>query len=438
MKISKITAILLLITSFFAVTGCSTEIESQPVVTVRLWDQNVAEAYDLSFTELFEKTGIRATTEVIPWADYWSQLKLDLATNTAADIFWVNAGNFIEYSNQGLLREIHPADFRAEWEGWEPSVVSQYTHNGKLWGIPQLSDPGIGLLYNKEILDRYGVTIDQVRDLEWDPNSDNDSFRTITQLLTRDSAGRSANEKGFDKFRVETYGFNAAFDLNAVVLNFLGSNEASWQKDEEFKFDSKEGREAIGYLVDLINKYHVSPPALETNPPTGSNLNRDLFIQGRMALFETGAYNLANVSTGADFEWGVVQIPRGPAGAVSVTNGIVAAASAKSKNIDAQNTVLKWLAEEGTSYFGKSGAALSAVSSARLSYFEYWRSQEIDISPMIAVLKNGYIQAPRGARYGEAEAAYLPYFTDIFNGNGDINANLADAESKANEAMVGQ
>ena len=406
-------------------------------VTVRLWDSSVASAYQESFAQFYKKTGIRVRTVVIPWASYWTQLHADLATKSAGDIFWVNAGNFKNYARAGLLKPITKRDFGAEWSNWDPSVVRQYTDKNNLWGVPQLSDPGIGLYYNQSLLDHAGITVQQLSRLKWDPQAATDSLRSTALKLTRDSQDRSADSSAFDSAKISSYGFNAAFDLNAIVLNFLGSNGAAWQQGDTFSFDSVKGRQTIQYLVDLINVSKVSPPAVETNPPAGGDLSRDLFIQGKLALFESGSYNLANVLTGAKFKWGIARIPAGPSGAISVTNGIVAAASKYSQNPVATQKVLQWLGGSGAKYIGAKGAALTAVKSARAPFFSFWKAQNIDISPMIQVLDNGYVQAPSGANYASAETAYLPYFESMFAGQLSVPSGLAQAQQAANTAMKG-
>lgn len=307
-KFFRMLALSMMLVSVMGVTAC-TPAQENPVITVRLWDENVAAAYDQSFEQLYKETGIRAKTVVVPWAQYWTQIRTDLTTGSADDIFWLNAGNFETYAKEGLLLPITERDFSTQWSDWDPSVVEQYTAQGQLWGVPQLSDPGIGLLYNKDILDRYGVSVAEVESLAWDPDAPSDSLRTIAQKLTVDSAGNSAASADFNPSRTAIYGFNASFDLNAIVLNFLGSNGAAWQDGETFVFDSAAGQRTFEYLVDLINKDKVAPAAADTNPPAGENLSRDLFIQGKLALFETGAYNLANVQQGANFTW---ELPRFP------------------------------------------------------------------------------------------------------------------------------
>lgn len=432
MKFLKaLTALILASLMVGSVTACTSN--NTETVTLRLWDQKVADAYKESFAEFTKESGIKVAVKVIPWADYWSQLRVDIASSTIDDIFWVNAGNFEEYAIQGQLREITKSNF--DFDDWDQAVIDQYTVKEKLWGVPQLSDPGIGLFYNQDLLDKYGVTVSQVNSLSWDPAAKADSLREVAQILTRDSSDRPAADEKFDQNRIQSFGFNAAFDLNAIVLNFLGSNGAAWQQDEKFVFDSAKGRETFRYLTELINAYRVSPPAADTNPPAGGDLSRDLFIQGRMALFETGAYNLANIQAGAKFRWGIARIPSGPTGAVSVTNGIIAAASSKSKNQAAQLKVLQWLGGKGANYIGENGSALSAVKSARDSFFDYWKQKNVDVSPMIDVLANGYVQAPRGAKYSEAESVYRPILNDMFLGKLSTPAALSKAQAAANLAM---
>ena len=42
-------------------------------------------------------------------------------------------------------------------QAWERSVVNQFTRNGVLWAVPQLTDAGIALYFNADLLDAAGV-----------------------------------------------------------------------------------------------------------------------------------------------------------------------------------------------------------------------------------------------------------------------------------------
>ncbi|MEW1963711.1 sugar ABC transporter substrate-binding protein [Microbacterium sp. NPDC077644] len=411
-------------------------VDDSTTVTVRLWDQQVAKAYAVSFDE-FERANpdIEVEVTVVPWADYFTLLRTDIASGRIDDVFWANAGNFEEYARNGALRDISALP-GIDTGGWAPTVVEQYTLDGSLWGVPQLMDLGIGVLYNKELLEGADVPVSEVERLTWDPAAPDDSLRDVAARLTIDTAGRTPDDPTFDPLRVERYGYSASNDLNAITINFIGSNGGAWQRGDEFVFDSPEAVEAVRYVVDLINHDHIALPAADTNPPGGGEVALAQFLQGRLALLQTGAYNLVNVLDDATFEWGVASLPTGPAGAVSVTKGIVAAASADSPHPAAQAKVLAWLGSAaGSRHIGETGSALPAVLGAQDAYFAFWNAEGVDLSPMTDVLHNGTVQAPRGARYAAAEQAYLPIFNEIYLGRRPVAEGLAAAAHAANAAV---
>jgi multiple sugar transport system substrate-binding protein len=419
------------------VIGCAPDSSAGEEVVVRLWDQQVATSYETSF-EAFEREHpeIQVTVEVVPWADYWRRLRSDIASGSEPDVFWTNAANFRDYAEAGRLLDITATLGREAETGWSRAVVDQYTVDGVLWGVPQLTDPAIAILVNEQLLSAAGMTPGDLDDLAWDPAADSDTLRTVAAQLTVDAAGRSALDAGFDATRVEQWGFSASNDLNAILLPFLGSAGAAWQEGDRFVFDSPTGIATMAYLVDLINRWHVAPPASVTNPPAGGDAALELFLRGRLALFQTGAYNLANVRDGAEFPWRVVELPRGPVGTISVTNGVIAAGSSDSQRPEAQRAVLEWLGSgPGQLEVGASGAALPAALDAQPAYFDYWAGRGVDISPMLTVLDNGVVQAPQGARYAAAQDAYQPILNDLFLGRRPVPEGTREAARAANAAM---
>lgn len=118
-----------------------------------------------------------------------------------------------------------------------------------------------------------------------------------------DADGNNAADPDFDANNIEQYGYNASQDLQALILPFIGSNGGTYQEGDEFTYTDPKTEEAFQYLVDLINKYHVAPPAQDTNP--NGDFARDAFLQGKIAVFQSGTYNLTNVAEGAEFDWGL-------------------------------------------------------------------------------------------------------------------------------------
>ena len=290
------------------------------------------------------------------------------------------------------------------------------------------------MYYNKSLLDAAGVSIEDLQNLSWDPSASTDSLREITRKLTLDSSGRNAADPAFDADHIVQYGYNAALDGQAMFIPYLGSAGATLQDESgHFTFASPEGDAAVGYLVDLINKEHVAPSAADTND--NGDFSRDQFLQGKIALFQSGAYNLANVAEGASFEWGLAPQPKGPAGAVTVGNSVVAAGSTTSANPEAQHKLLAWLAgKDGGTALGKTGAGFPANEEAQATWTAYWSDKGIDTSVM-AKTPSGTIMAPFGAKLGAAMDAYNGVLKEVFLGRTGVHEGVQAAQDAANAAI---
>jgi multiple sugar transport system substrate-binding protein len=402
-------------------------------VSVRIWDDQVAKAYEQSFAA-FTKANpdITVKLNLVPYADYFTKLPLDVSSGTVDDIFWTNSSPFGALADSGALIDVG-TELSDEKSGWVPAAVEQYTRNGKLYGVPALTDGRIAVFYNKDLVTKAGV--DPAK-LHWQPgDGPSDTFLPAARKLTKDSAGRTGDQPGFDGSKVTQYGYNAGNDLQAIYWNFVGSNGAQMQAaDGSFVFADAKGKQAFQYITDLINKYHVAPSAADTND--NGDFSRDKFLQGKMALFQSGTYNLKNVSDGAKFDWAVAPLPEGPAGRVSVVNSVIAAGNAKTPRKEATLKVLKWLGStEGASFVGSSGAALPAVTGAQKAYFDFWRKQGVDTSAFGEAGGTDTIAPPFGPKFGDAANAFAPTFKEIFAGREPVGSGLEKAQDAANKAL---
>ncbi len=394
------------------VLGRTGEPSGKTVVTVRLWDPQVAAAYRDSFAE-FSRThpDIEVRTNVVAYASYFDTLRTDVAGGGADDIFWINNAYFAEYADNNRLLAVTPSP---DWDG---SVVAQFTRNGTLWGVPQLTDAGIALYYNADLLAADGVDPAELDSLRWDPDP---AVDTLRPLLTRLTHGRQ-------------WAYNAANDLQGIYLNYIGSAGGVFADGDRFAFDNPQATEAFRYVVGLINADRVAPPASDTNG--NGDFSRNQFLSGRMALFQSGTYNLAQIAEQARFRWGVAMLPIGPAGRVSVTNGIAAAGNPASRHPDAVRQVLAWLgSREGNEYVGRRGAAIPAVLPAQQVYFDYWSAKGVDVTPFFRVLDGPRIAAPGGAGFAAGYQAIKPYFDEMFLGRASVAETLATAQRAANDA----
>lgn len=405
-------------------------------VTFRIWsDDAVAAAYKASFDEFTaQNPDITVTVNQVPWKNYWDKLRADLSGGGGDDIFWLNAPNFTTYADNGNLSNISET-LPDEVANWEPSAVEKYTRDGSLWGVPQLIDGGKVLYYNKKLVQDAGIDLET---LTWDPsNAQADTFLPAAQKLTVDAKGVTADQPGFDASNIVQFGFNSAYDFDAIIGNFIASNGGVYQEDGRYVFaDNAEAVEAIEYVVGLVNDAHVSPSAADTNDNADFSLNQ--FLQGKLALFESGAYNLANISDGANFEWGIAPIPAGPSGRIPVTNSIIAAGNASTEHSDATTKVLAWIgSEEGSRPLGANGSLIPAVTAAQQSYFDYWDSKGVDARLFPEGVQDGILKNDPVPNAQAATADLDAAWKEIFAGRAaNIPEALKDAQNDANDQIA--
>jgi multiple sugar transport system substrate-binding protein len=413
-------AVTALLIAAAVVIGRDTEPRGRTVVTVRLWDQQVAAAYRRSFDEFTRRhPAIEVRVNVVAYASYFDALRADVAGGSADDIFWISNAYFAPYADSRRLVDITNTMGPQAAARWEPSVVEQFTRRGTLWGVPQLTDAGIALYYNADLLSAAGVDPATLNTLRWSPDDAVDTLRPLLARLAGD--------------RTRQWAYNAANDLQGIYLNYVGSAGGVFADGDRFAFDNPQAAEAFRYLVRLINVDRVSPPASDTND--NGDFSRNMFMQGRMALFQSGTYNLAQVESNAGFRWGVALLPAGPVGRVSVTNGIAAAGNSASPHPEAVRDVLEWMGSaDGNAYLGASGAAVPAVLAAQRTYLDYWAGKRVDVTPFFDVLRGPRIPAPGGAGFAAGFDALKPYFDEMFLGRLDVGRALARAQAAANAA----
>lgn len=426
------TALALAACSPGASDGGGTGDSDATTVTFRLWDEAAAAAYEDSFAAFTEQNPeIVVDIEIVPWANYWDQLPLDIQSGSMADIFWSNSSNYGVYADQGSLLDI-TEELGDDHDEWTEGVVELYTRDGALWGVPQLSD-SIALFYNIGLLEEAGIDPET---LFWSPDPSQDTLIEAAQTLTVDSAGNDAASEEFDPDSTQVYAFNAQYDLQAIWLGFLNQNGAVFQdEDDQYAFDSPQGVEAFQYLTDLINTYRVAPPASETN--ANGDLSRDLFVQGRLALFQSGQYALPHVSAIEDFEWGIAPLIEGPEGRVSVVHGVSALGNAATDHPEEVVEVLRWLGSaQGQGYLGSTGSLFPAAVDAQPAFTEYWDGQGVDTTQFIEAANGATAEAPRGPLSNAGLNALQPHLQDALAGLTPVPEAVAAAQADANEAIA--
>ncbi|MEG8183269.1 sugar ABC transporter substrate-binding protein [Nocardia terpenica] len=388
------------------------------VVRLRIWDENFVPAYRASL-DAFERANpdVAVRITVVPWSSYQQKLRLDVAGGTADDLFWTNL--YEDYADAGRLLDIGAALGPDAARAWDPSAVAQYSRHGKLWAVPQFVDGGTAVYYNRDLLAAAGIDPAELNTLRWGGPDD-----TLRPLLRRLAA-------------VAPWPYNAAHDFQSIDLPFLGSAGGRFQDAAgHFVFDGSQGVAAYEYLVRLVAD-RLAPSAADTD--TNRDFTKNAFLQGKLALLQSGTYNLAQIAQQARFPWGVALLPAGPAGRVSTDNAIGIAANAATRHPDAVRRVLAWLGSAaGNRYLGLDGSSIPAVVADQQVYRDYWAHKGIDVSPFFDVLAGPHISSGGGPGFPVALEAIDQILGEMFLGRIPVPEALSRATAAADAAVAGR
>ncbi|MEV6770793.1 sugar ABC transporter substrate-binding protein [Nocardia sp. NPDC051030] len=396
--------------------GRDTDGTGRTVVRLRIWDQSFVSAYRASLDE-FERANpdIEVRITLVPWASYQQKLRLDVAGGIADDLFWTNL--YEDYADSGKLMDIGAALGTESARAWDPFAVNQFTRNGTLWAVPQFVDGGSAVYYNRDLLTAAAVDPSELASSHWNPDAARDTFRPLLRRLATVSA----------------WPYNAANDFQSITLPYLGSAGGQFQQDGRFAFSTPQGRDAFGYTVRLVTD-GLSPSAADTNH--SSDFAKNAFLQGRMALLQSGSFNLATIAQNARFQWGLALIPEGPAGRVSANNSIAVAGNSATRHPEAVRRVLGWLGSAtGNRYLALDGATIPAVLSEQQVYRDYWARQGVDVAPFFDVLRDKQISAGGGPGFPAALQAVTPILDEMYLARIPVATALDRAQSAAQAAV---
>jgi multiple sugar transport system substrate-binding protein len=382
-------------------------------LTYALWDSNEQVGYQKSI-DMFEKQhpNIQVTIQQADYDQYWQKLDTELAAGAAPDIFWSDLTYFPHYVVQGQLMDVTSLikQDKLDTSIYYPALLKQYTYQGKYYGLPKDWDT-IALFYNKTVFRKMGVAAPA--NLTWNP-TDGGSFVKLAQQLTIDKSGLHPNQAGFNAGSISQYGFVSANLNQEIYWNYMAMNGGLLMDKpfgQHFLYNQPADVQALQYLVDLIAKWHTSPPASETNNNSGDAMTQ-LFASGKAAMIETGSWNVSYLSKQVNFPFGIMELPVGPKGRISVLNGLSDSIYAKTAHPQEAWELFKWLASpQSQQIVAENGIVWPGIQSAAPLFASYWQKQGVDVSPFLKEAQGQTISAPITPAFNEAEAK----IDDTFN-----------------------
>jgi multiple sugar transport system substrate-binding protein len=263
-----------------------------------------------AFTEA--NPGIAVKVETAPFDQYFTKLQTLIAGGTPPDVFELNYENFVSYASKGVLLDLTPLASAEQGfaERFYPRAYEAFSSDGKQYGLPQ-SFSNVVLFYNKDLFDAAGQSYP-------DPSWTWKEELAAAQKLTNADTGvwGSFSPVQFWEF------YKTAAQDNCGVFGADGA---------QVTIDQPGCVEALTWMVDKINKYHVAP----TDAEMAGVSDGDLFKQGKIAMLRTGIW-MFSAFKDAPFQWDIALEP----GSAQKAHHFFANAVAISK--DSKNAEAAW------------------------------------------------------------------------------------------------
>jgi ABC-type glycerol-3-phosphate transport system substrate-binding protein len=229
---------------------------------------------------------------MIAWATLYQKLQTAFVAGTQPDVFLLHAGEVPQYASYGVLRDL--GDQYTSGGGWLPdddisaTTMSGMMYDGEIYGIP-LDNHGRGLWINIDMFDAAGISTDPAT-----APTTYEGWVELFQKLTLDANGNNALSPDFDPENVVQWGYTVGEWINVNFIAGLAQNGGTFLNEDgdTVLVNSDAGVQALQQAVDLVYKYHVSPPATGFDTWQG-------FGAGTVAVLPTGTWflNQANLFT---------------------------------------------------------------------------------------------------------------------------------------------
>ncbi len=400
-----------------------------------LWDANQLPAYQKCADDFMAKNpNIKINITQQGWDDYWSGIQNGMIAGNAPDVFTDHLAKYPEFAAKNQLLDIQPFIDRdkVDTSVYLSGLADLWARDGKRFGLPKDWDT-IAIVYNKDMLDKAGVTVDDVSNATWNPD-DGGTFAQLIAKLTVDENGKNALDPAFDKSKVAQYGLI----VNGAGEGY-GQTEWSWLTDTTgwrhidklyataYHYDDPRFIKTIQWYADMMAAGKIMPLELVTSLGGAA-----AFEAGKGALHSNGSWMIGDFAKNATFPFGFARLPQGPEGRKSMFNGLADSIYIGTKHPEEAWQWVKYLASaDCANTVGDAGVVFPAQQSGvEKAVAAYKAAKNLDVSAFTAqaLEKDGTFLFPVTDHASEISGIMRPVMQSIMLGQ----VKAADALPAAN------
>jgi multiple sugar transport system substrate-binding protein len=363
-----------------------------------MWDASQVPGYQ-KCADAFERKnrGLKIRITQYGWGDYWSKLTAGFIADTAPDVFVNHVTKYPQFVDLKVLRpldELGPTKSIKASE-FQPGLAAIWKgKDGLQYGSPKDWDT-VGLFYDKAAVRRAGISERQMNTLNWNPK-DGGTFEKVVRRLTVDTRGKRADQPGFNRQQVKTYGFASAGgggDNWGQTQWSPFTADGGWQAlnrnpwGTKFRIDNQKMQRTIDWYFGLTRKGLM--PGYESIGGAASVGNDKQIQTGQAAIALNGSWMIGAFmglqnAKGKKLEIGLAPTPMGPSGKrASMLGGLADSITTQASNPDAAARWVKFLSgAECQNIIGDAGVVFPARASGTERAVAYNKTKrKLDVAP---------------------------------------------------------
>jgi len=253
---------------------------------------------------------VKVEVETLPFDEYFSVLRTQIAGNDAPDAFEVNYENFVSFATAGTLADLSSHSSDIAGSGYYQKAADAFALNGTPYALPE-SYSTVVLFYNKDLFDQAGIAYPTDN---WKWADESGAAATIAALGDT------------------TWGFFGGIQFWEFYKT-AAQNGCNFFTDGQVTIDQPQCVEALQFMLDYVNS--GSQP---TNAEMSGVSDGDMFLNGELGMITTGIWMFDSFKD-ASFPWDIVVEPGNTSGGSHFFANGVAVSAASSK----QDAAYRWL-----------------------------------------------------------------------------------------------
>lgn len=282
------------------------------------------------------------------WPDYWTKLPTEAAGGTLQDIISLQSLRTPGFADlfQPLTSFIDKDKF--DVGAFDESIIGGLTYQDGLRALPYDFGPEV-IFYNKDMFQKANLPFPKA---DWTY----DEFLETAKKLTSDGK----------------YGYGA-WPYPDSWLPFALSDGATYL-DSSGKLDLTNDSlvAAFSKYTELVHKYKYAPSIPSTKD---TNYMQAQWMAGNVAMHVNGPWQMINFKSGVKFQFGIVPMPKGTKGSVTISAGSGFGISKTTKNAEeVWKAITVLTGPESEQYLASAGRAFAA----RKNEQQYWYKNAVE------------------------------------------------------------